>query len=250
MWPFHKTQTLEESGFFRGFIDWHSHILPGVDDGVQTMEEALRILAAYERLGIKEVWLTPHIMEDVPNTTARLRERFTKLQAAYQGNVTLHLSAENMLDKLFEERLEQNDLLPIGMEGKHLLVETSYFNPPMGLQDILLRIKAKGYYPVLAHPERYLYMEDKDYRLLKSMDVRFQLNLLSLAGAYGKDVRKKAQTLLKKGMYDCAGTDIHRYDRLEMLMDVRIKGNLVHLQFSNLQFTILLNGNLARASAL
>ena len=187
MWPFHKTQTLEESGFFRGFTDWHSHILPGVDDGVQTMEEALRILAAYERLGIKEVWLT---------------------------------------DKLFEERLEQNDLLPIGMEGKHLLVETSYFNPPMGLQDILLRIKAKGYYPVLAHPERYLYMEDKDYRQLKSMDVRFQLNLLSLAGAYGKDARKKAQTLLKKGMYDYAGTDIHRYDRLEMLMDVRMKGNL------------------------
>ena len=165
-------------------------------------------------------------MEDVPNTTERLRERFTKLQAAYQGNVTLRLSAENMLDKLFEERLEQNDLLPIGMEGKRLLVETSYFNPPMGLQDILLRIKAKGYYPVLAHPERYLYMEDKDYRQLKSMDVRFQLNLLSLAGAYGKDARKKAQTLLKKGMYDYAGTDIHRHDRLEMLMDVRMKGNL------------------------
>lgn len=69
MWPFRKKQTLEEKGFFRGFIDWHCHILPAVDDGVQTMGEALQILEEYERLGVKEVWLTPHIMEDMPNTT-------------------------------------------------------------------------------------------------------------------------------------------------------------------------------------
>ena len=75
MWPFTHKRTLEESGFFRGFTDWHCHILPGVDDGVQTMEEALRILAEYERLGVKAVWLTPHIMEDIPNTTGHLRER-------------------------------------------------------------------------------------------------------------------------------------------------------------------------------
>ena len=107
MWPFRKKQTLEESGFFRGFTDWHCHILPGVDDGVQTMEEALQILAEYERLGIKEVWLTPHIMEDIPNTTQHLRERFKELQATYQGNVVLNLASENMLDRLFEERLAQ-----------------------------------------------------------------------------------------------------------------------------------------------
>ena len=72
MWPFRKKQTLEESGFFRGFTDWHCHILPGVDDGVLTMDESLQILAEYERLGVKEVWLTPHIMEDIPNTTEKL----------------------------------------------------------------------------------------------------------------------------------------------------------------------------------
>ena len=155
MWPFRKKQTLEESGFFRGFTDWHCHILPGVDDGVQTMDKALQILTEYERLGVKEVWLTPHIMEDVPNTTQHLRERFAELQAAYRGSVVLNLASENMLDNLFEERLNKNDLLPIGKDGRHLLVETSYFNPPMGLQNILLRIKAKGYIPILAHPERY-----------------------------------------------------------------------------------------------
>lgn len=63
MWPFRKKYSLADSGIFRGFTDWHSHIFPGVDDGVQTMDEALEILALYERRGVKEVWLTPHIME-------------------------------------------------------------------------------------------------------------------------------------------------------------------------------------------
>lgn len=215
MWPFRKKQTLGESGFFRGFTDWHCHILPGVDDGVQTMEEALQILAEYERLGVKEVWLTPHVMEDVPNTTQHLRERFAELQAAYQGKVALNLASENMLDNLFEERLNKNDLLPIGKDGRHLLVETSYFNPPMGLQNILLRIKAKGYYPILAHPERYLYMGESDYQQLKSMNIQFQLNQFSLFGLYGKEVQKRAKTLQKQGMYNYIGTDLHRISTLQ-----------------------------------
>ena len=214
MWPFRKKQTLGESGFFRGFTDWHCHILPGVDDGVQTMEEALQILAEYERLGVKEVWLTPHIMEDIPNTTEKLRDRFTELRTAYQGSVMLHLASENMLDNLFEERLEKNDLLPIGKDGKHLLVETSYFNPPMGLSNILLRIKAKGYYPILAHPERYMYMSETDYKRLNSMNVKFQLNQFSLLGLYGKDVQKRAKTLQKQGLYNYIGTDLHQINIL------------------------------------
>ena len=209
MWHFSKKQTLEESGFFRDFTDWHCHILPGVDDGVQSMDEAIQILAEYERLGVKEVWLTPHIMEDIPNTTEKLKLRFVELKTTYQGSVKLHLASENMLDNLFEERLEKNDLLPIGNDGKHLLVETSYFNPPMGLNNILLRIKAKGYYPILAHPERYLYMNENDYQRLKSMNIQFQLNQFSLFGLYGKGVQKRAKMLRKNGMYDYAGTDLH-----------------------------------------
>lgn len=221
MFGFRKRQTLAQSGFFRGFVDWHCHILPGVDDGVQTMDEALHILAAYERLGIREVWLTPHIMEDIPNPTARLRERFAELLATYKGNVVLNLAAENMLDKLFEERLEQGDLLPLGKDGKHLLVETSYFNPPMGLDDILRCIQAKGYYPLLAHPERYIYMEENDYVRLKSMHIKFQLNLFSLMDLYGKEVRKRAKELQSKGMYDYIGTDLHRIAVLNNLLEKR-----------------------------
>lgn len=222
MWSFRKKQTLEESGFFRGFTDWHCHILPGVDDGVQTMDEALQILAEYERLGVKEVWLTPHIMEDIPNTTEKLRGRFTELRTAYQGSVMLHLASENMLDNLFEERLEKNDLLPIGKDGKHLLVETSYFNPPMGLSNILLRIKAKGYHPVLAHPERYLYMNMSQYQQLKSMNIQFQLNIFSLTGLYGKEIQKRAYLLQKLHFYDYIGTDLHRMSTLQNVMQLKL----------------------------
>jgi protein-tyrosine phosphatase len=225
MWPFRKKQTLEESGFFRGFTDWHCHILPGVDDGVQSMEESLQILAEYERLGVKEVWLTPHIMEDIPNTTEKLRGRFAELKAAYQGSVMINLASENMLDNLFEERLEKDDLLPIGKDGKHLLVETSYFNPPMGLSNILLRIKAKGYYPMLAHPERYLYMNENDYQRLSSMGIEFQLNLFSLFGLYGKEVQKRAKTLQKQGKYDYTGTDLHRMVTLLNVLEDKIDGS-------------------------
>ena len=221
-WPFRKKQTLEESGFFCGFTDWHCHILPGVDDGVQTMDEALQILTEYERLGVKEVWLTPHIMEDIPNSTEKLRGRFAELKATYQGSIVLNLASENMLDNLFEERLEKNDLLPIGKDGKHLLVETSYFNPPIGLNNILLRIKAKGYYPILAHPERYLYMNENDYLHLRSMNIQFQLNQFSLFGLYGKDVQKRSKALQKLKTYDYIGSDLHAMKVLNNILQFKI----------------------------
>ena len=222
MWPFSKKQTLAESGFFKGFTDWHCHILPGVDDGVQTMDEALAILAEYERLGIAEAWLTPHIMEDIPNTTAHLRHRFDQLQAAYTGNVRLHLAAENMLDPLFEQRLAAGDLLPLGPEGNRLLVETSYFNPPVDLYGMLERIKSAGYYPVLAHPERYLYMSPADYRKLKQAGIEFQLNLPSLTGLYGKTAQKKAEALHKHNLYNYSGTDLHSIRQLKTIISKTI----------------------------
>ena len=127
-----------------------------------------------------------------------------------------------MLDKLFEERLEQNDMLPLGENGKLLLVETSYFSPPIGLQNILLRIKTKGYHPVLAHPERYLYMDVKYYEKLKSMGVKFQLNLFSVYGLYGKEVQKNAYKLQKAGMYEYSGTDLHGLETLKAMLQRKI----------------------------
>ena len=217
MWPFNKKYSIASSGILERFTDWHSHILPGVDDGVQTMEESLQILASYEQLRVKEVWLTPHIMEDIPNTTAFLRTRYAELKAAHKGPIILRLASENMLDSLFEQRLQGGDLLPIGKDGRHLLVETSYFNPPYGLHNILLRIKSKGYVPVLAHPERYVYMDKEDYEQLKRLNVAFQLNLPSLVGAYGADAKRKAQWLLENVYDQFKGTDIHRLTSWETI---------------------------------
>ena len=214
MWPFKSKTSIKDSGIFQDFIDWHSHILPGVDDGIATMEEALGVLTEYERLGFKKVWLTPHIMEDIPNETQFLKERFEELKQEWKGNVEIALASENMLDNLFEIRLEENDLLPIGEDKKHLLVETSYFTPPYGMEDMLENIRKKGYYIILAHPERYRYMEEKDYEKLKQKGILFQMNYLSLVGAYGETARKKTEWLLKKGYMDLMGSDIHRLQSL------------------------------------
>lgn len=208
-WPFQQKQTLAESGILRGMTDYHSHLLPGVDDGVQTAGESLDILRLYEQLGIREVWFTPHIMEDIPNTTSGLRSHFEQFQKHYTGNIRLHLAAEYMLDNLFKERLAHRDLLPLGEEGNHLLVETSYFNPPMDLYGMMEKIKSAGFIPVLAHPERYVYMDKDNYRELRRRQIKFQLNLFSLYGMYGTNVQKKAKWLQDNYFYNYKGTDTH-----------------------------------------
>lgn len=195
---------------------------PGVDDGVRNTEESLAILARYEELGIKEVWLTPHIMEDIPNTTAHLKERYQELYEAYQGNIKLHLAAENMLDNLFKERFATRDLLSWGENSDHLLVETSCFFSPTGLQALLSGIASAGYYPIIAHPERYVYMEKDDYRELQEMGVQFQLNVFSLVEMYGTTARKKAEWLLKEGFYSYMGSDLHALRVLNTALDKKI----------------------------
>lgn len=207
---FNTKKKIIDTGILKGSTDWHSHILPGVDDGIQTMEDSLAVLAYYEKIGISDVWLTPHIMEDMPNTPEELRARFQELTEAYQGSVKLHLAAENMMDNLFNERLAANNLLPIGLKGDHLLVETSYFQPPIDLRGTLKRIQELGYQPILAHPERYRYMDDSDYDYLVTKGVKLQLNIISLAGGYGKPAQDKALMLLSKGYYKFFGSDLHR----------------------------------------
>lgn len=210
------------SGYFDGFTDYHCHILPGVDDGVRRMEDTLEILAEYEKLGVQTVWCTPHIMEDIPNTTQRLQERFCQLQEAYKGPIQLNLAAEYMIDGLFDQRLSEGDLLPLGPSKDQVLVETSYFNPPLRFEQTLGEIKSKGFYPVLAHPERYMYMSDKDYyKKLRMNGIRFQMNLASLAGVYGNTAKKKAEMLLQEGFYDYTGTDLHNIDLLDAIYEVK-----------------------------
>ncbi len=216
------------SELFDGFVDFHCHILPGVDDGVHTFEESAKILSTYAGLGVKKVFLTPHIMEDVPNHPDELKTRFQELKLFLERegvkSPELELAAENMMDNLFTQRLDSKDVLTL--DGKLLLVETSYYNPPLNLQEILFRIKSDGYRPLLAHPERYIYMEDRDYEDLKKKDILFQLNLSSLSGFYGSTAQKKAENMLKKGFYDYVGTDLHRRSMLESYQGVKLSSGV------------------------
>lgn len=204
---FSRKTSIAESGFLQGMSDRHSHLLPGVDDGFRTMEESLAALQCMEAAGVAELWLTPHIMEDVPNATEALRLRYAELTGNYKGKIKLRLAAENMIDNLFLDRWEKQDLLT--MEGNMLLVETSYFTPPMELNGILGEMINKGFTPVLAHPERYKYMDRSHYVRLRKAGVLFQLNLGSVAGIYSPATQKNAEWLLSGGMYDFAGSDTH-----------------------------------------
>lgn len=237
MWPF-KTSTVKvaDSGILSGVTDRHCHLLPGVDDGVDELEETIDILHMMKSAGIETVHLTPHIMEDVPNTPADLTARYEKLLAHVEGDANvpkLLLGAENMLDSLFTERLAARDVLPVAMRtagrADTLLVETSFISPPFGFYQLLADIRSAGFFPLLAHPERYLYMNDSDYRRLRTEDTMMQLNLTSLTGFYGKHVQQRAIRLLQDGMYTCVGTDTHSIGVFRRFLDAPIRRDLLKL---------------------
>ncbi len=204
---FFNNKKIEISKLLNGFIDYHSHILPSVDDGVDNMQESLDILSYFEQLGIRKVILTPHInAQSKDDIDQFLENRFNELLARYSGNVKLHLAAEYMLDLSFEKRIYSGLKY---IDDNRVLVETSYVAPPKNLPNLLYELVANGNTPIIAHPERYMYMSDRNYKELKNKGCQFQLNILSLCDFYGKGVKEKSTELLKKGMYDVVGTDIH-----------------------------------------
>ena len=210
---FNRRTSVLDSGLLKGAVDQHCHILYGLDDGVKTQEDSLAILRFLEDQGVSEVWFTPHVMEDVPNTTEGIRARFEELKAVYDGGLQLHVAAEYMIDTLFEERLSNRDLLEHGEEV--VLVETSAIAPPFNLWVVLEQMLKAGYRPLIAHPERYRYMEPEDYRELHNMGCLLQLNLPSIVGFYGESARQRAHYLLDKGWYRMAGSDCHRFKAIQ-----------------------------------
>lgn len=225
MFFLNNKKSLSQAGALVGKTDRHSHILPGVDDGIKTMDDSLKLLELMEETGVAEVWLTPHIMEDIPNTIDGLKARFEELLKAYKGKIKLHLAAEHMLDNLFAERFAKKEVLT--MEDDLLLVETSYFNPPYGFERTLKDIMSKGYRPMLAHPERYKYMDMKDYARLKEAGVYFQLNIGALNGGYSPETQKKAKKILEKGWYNFFGSDVHSIRQYKNITSTPISNKLI-----------------------
>ncbi|MDE5901292.1 MAG: hypothetical protein K2H33_08070 [Muribaculaceae bacterium] len=195
--------------------DIHCHIVPGVDDGSPELEKSVELTARMAGWGIERIFLSPHVTQDTfENTPETLAEPFAALQqgVATAGiPVKLAMHAEYRIDEFFLQQIELGNLRP--MPGNYLLVENSFAQEPWGLDKLLFDLKLKGYVPIMAHPERYLYysVNNRDrYRQLHDTGLLFQINLLSLAGAYGKQEKQTAEWLLEHGMVEFIGSDIHR----------------------------------------
>jgi tyrosine-protein phosphatase YwqE len=220
MFGFFKKSFLQ-SELLNGFTDVHCHILPGVDDGVQKMESALHILDFYEEHGVKRVFFTPHVAEELhENNRDHLLQRFDELTKLYKGGIQLALGAEYMIDNGFEKLLDKKEDF-LCASGDTLLVETTAQNPPINMSQIIFELQDRGYDIMLAHPERYFYMHTADYEELVAKNVQLQLNLLSIVGLYGEHAKKKGKNLLEKGMYTYVGTDLHNLKRHQQQMGIK-----------------------------
>ncbi len=203
---FSRKHNLLETPLFKGFKDFHNHSLPGVDDGVKSIEETLDVLTYFESLGISEVVLTPHVMVGVNKTSDLVLSTFAKLQATYSGPIKLSLASEYMLDYNFMEQFQTGARM---LTPNHILVETSYLSAPENMDELLYEVACEGVTPMIAHVERYHYMQQSKYHQLKDNGYGFQLNLLSLGDVYGSRVTKNALYVLEQGLYDVMGTDLH-----------------------------------------
>ena len=205
-------------------VDLHSHFIPGIDDGSQSMKESLSILKEMEALGYEKVITTPHIMVDVyRNTPQIIKEGLDALREAAKAEgigLEIEAAAEYYLDEGFYDHLHGGEVMSI--DNKYLLFETSYTSKPLQLEEMIFEIAAAGYTPLMAHPERYRYLKDplKEYGRFKKLGVLFQLDLNSLGGFYGKDAKKKAEILSKNGMIDFLGSDVHHLKQTRFLDDV------------------------------
>lgn len=202
-------------------VDIHSHLIPGIDDGAPDLGTALELIQDLYNLGYKKLYTTPHVMAELyPNSKEAILGGLQKVRQGITAlgiPIEINAAAEYFLDDQFEALLEQGQLLTL--PGNHVLVEMSFISQPPNLYHNLFRMQTKGYKPILAHPERYLFLKNdfKQYQRLKEYGCKFQLNLLSLTGYYGKPVKINALKLLKKGMIEYLGTDLHHVDHAVLL---------------------------------
>lgn len=233
---FFKKKNIPLNEFFpEGFIDIHSHLLPGIDDGATDLENSLELIKKMRAYGIKNFITTPHILGDLyPNNPEIITKKISlvKNELVKQGlvDISIKAAAEYMLDENFSKILDEGKLLTL--KNDLVLVEMSYFSPPSNLFDLLFQMQLKGYKPVLAHPERYASYHNnfKIYTKLKNAGCLFQLNLLSLTSNYGREVKQTTEKLLKEKMYDVIGTDVHHFNHLNLFEKLSNAQNLKKLE--------------------
>ncbi len=214
--------------------DMHSHLLPGIDDGAGDMEDALELIKGLVALGYKKLITTPHILWDMykntPATIAVALEGVKAELAAQKVDVELSAAAEYFMDEHFEELLDRKEPL-LAISDNKVLTEFSMMYPPVNIKELVFKMQMQGYQPIIAHPERYIYLQQNKefYHELSEMGCLFQLNILSLSGGYGRSVTELSRYLLKNNFYSLIGTDIHHYRHLEALQRVEMTADLKNL---------------------
>lgn len=223
--------------------DVHSHLIPGIDDGAQTMDHTIGMLLKFQELGYSKLVTTPHIIQDLyPNNPTTILGGLKKVQAEIKKlnlNIELDAAAEYFFDEHLFKEIEKEAVLTF--QGKHVLFEFSFSTPPARVEELIFALQNKGYIPVLAHYERYMYLQNntKTAAEYREKGVKIQVNLNSLTGHYGSSIKKTAEKLIDHKLVDLAGTDCHRVEHLHLLernLEKRHFHKLLSLQLMNYQF--------------
>lgn len=232
LWGNKKSPSVFDYGLLKA--DMHSHLLPGIDDGSPDIETSLHLIQGLGELGFRKLITTPHIMQDMyPNTKDDILQRYESLtKSAKAAGIALELgvAAEYFLDDNLKQLLADKEALLTFGDGL-VLVEFSMASEPIDFKELLFEMEMQKYQPVIAHPERYVYHErNKEFfEQLKAAGYFFQLNIMSLAGAYGKSVNELAKYFIKHQYYELAGTDLHNPHHLEHLHNSAIAHGLNEL---------------------
>lgn len=206
-------------------MDLHSHLLPGIDDGVKTVEEAIEVIQAFYRLGYRKLYTTPHVMTDAFRNTPEIILGSLEILKTEIANRKIDLqifaAAEYYLDEYLLEAINSDKLLTIG--ENHLLFETNFLSEPLNLKDFIFRATTKGYRLILAHPERYIYLQSDLSKAedLLNRGVTFQINISSLTGYYSKPAQKTAFQLIDRGWVHWLGSDCHHIKHVELITEAR-----------------------------
>ncbi len=199
--------------------------MPGIDDGSKSADESLEMLDMYEALGIKKIFASPHIYKDLyPNTTEEINDSYDSFSKASKNhNVSLlGYLAEYMIDEYFLNEIEKKKKF-LTCFGNHVLVEMPFFGEIKVLNKVLFLLQTEGYFPILAHPERYGFIKNiNDLKKMKHNGVKMQLNALSLIGFYSNESENKAKLFLKNGLYDSVCTDAHNISQLKKLQEIKL----------------------------
>jgi protein-tyrosine phosphatase len=238
MFSFFKRKHLDPFPFQILKTDYHSHIIPGIDDGSPDAETSIMLIKGLMDLGYKNFVGTPHVMEDIwQNNTETINAAHQILQQSLQDNgidKNIRQGAEYLVDGNFEQLLADKKKL-LTIKDNWVLIEISFIQPPKQLHDIIFEMQMQGYQPVFAHPERYNYYQTKKDELqkVKTAGCLFQSNLLSFLGYYGPDVLKLSEWLIAQGMTDILGTDLHHENHLNALRNLKLTPALKNLLDSN-----------------